>query len=88
MQLTNEIKTYLKREYSLYSGAVSFYKKAVKEFEKNITSRHRPFLKSLRPDKWAMKQTTSTGMHIPSSLQNGRNLNLLYVRLSGDRKIH
>lgn len=45
MQLTKEIKTYLKREYSLYSGAVSFYKKAVKEFEKKYHLTTQAFLK-------------------------------------------
>lgn len=45
MQLTNEIKTSLKREYSLYSGAVSFYKKAVKEFEKKYHLTTSTFLK-------------------------------------------
>ena len=33
MQETNEIKTSLKREYALYSNALAFYEKALKEFE-------------------------------------------------------
>ena len=33
MQLTDEIKTSLKREYDLCSNAATFYKKAIKEFE-------------------------------------------------------
>lgn len=45
MQLTNEIKTSLKREYSLYSGAIAFYKKAVKEFESKYHLTTQAFLK-------------------------------------------
>lgn len=45
MQLTNEIKTSLKREYSLYSGAIAFYKKAVKKFEKKYGLSTHTFLK-------------------------------------------
>ncbi|HJW87469.1 MAG TPA: hypothetical protein VJ440_12625 [Candidatus Brocadiaceae bacterium] len=33
MQLTDEIKASLKREYTLCSNAVAFYKKALKELE-------------------------------------------------------
>jgi hypothetical protein len=33
MQLTQETKTSLVREYGLCSNAVAFYKKAIKEFE-------------------------------------------------------
>ncbi|MBT3185203.1 MAG: hypothetical protein HN342_11850 [Nitrospina sp.] len=34
MQEANEIRTSLKREYVLYSSAMAFYEKALKEFEK------------------------------------------------------
>ena len=33
MQLTDEIKTSLKREYTLCSSAIAFYRKALKAFE-------------------------------------------------------
>jgi hypothetical protein len=34
MQLTQEAKTSLTREYALCSSAISFYKKSIKEFER------------------------------------------------------
>ena len=33
MELTEEIKTSLRREYALCSNAVTFYEKAIKDFE-------------------------------------------------------
>lgn len=45
MQITNEIKTSLKREYSLYSSAMAFYKKTVKEFEQKYHLTTHSFVK-------------------------------------------
>lgn len=45
MQITNEIRTSLKREYNLYSSAMAFYKKAVKEFEQKYHLTTPSFLK-------------------------------------------
>ncbi len=45
MQETNEIKTSLKREYALYSNALAFYEKALKEFEQKHRLTTQTFLK-------------------------------------------
>ncbi len=45
MQLTSEIKTSLKREYTLCSNTASFYKKALKEFERKYHLSTQAFLK-------------------------------------------
>jgi len=45
MQQANEIKVSLKREYALYSNAVTFYKKALQEFEEKYQLSTRTFLK-------------------------------------------
>ena len=45
MQQTNEIKTSLKREYDLYSNAMVFYKKTLKEFEQKHRLSTQVFLK-------------------------------------------
>ncbi|HLA48874.1 MAG: hypothetical protein A2W77_07860 [Nitrospinae bacterium RIFCSPLOWO2_12_39_16] len=51
MHFTNEIKTSLKRECSLYSGAIAFYKKAIKEFEKKYNLTTHAFLKKFESGK-------------------------------------
>ena len=45
MQLANEIKISLKREYALCSNAIAFYKKEVKEFEQKYNLSTQTFLK-------------------------------------------
>ncbi|HAG51210.1 MAG: hypothetical protein A2X87_04610 [Deltaproteobacteria bacterium GWC2_42_51] len=45
MQITNEIKTSLKREYVLCSNATAFYKKAIKVFEQKYRLSTQSFLK-------------------------------------------
>ena len=45
MQLTDEIKISLKREYALCSNAATFYKKAIKEFEQKYHLTTQTFLK-------------------------------------------
>ena len=45
MEQTNEIKTSLKREYDLYTGAIAFYKSALKELEQRHGINTRTFLK-------------------------------------------
>ena len=45
MQETNEIKASLKREYDLYSNALVFYEKAIKEFEQKHQLKTKIFLK-------------------------------------------
>lgn len=45
MQLTNELKSSLKREYTLCSNAVAFYKKALKKFEQKYHLSTQTFLK-------------------------------------------
>ncbi len=45
MQLTNELKSSLKREYTLCSNAVAFYKKALKKFEQKYHLSTNTFLK-------------------------------------------
>ena len=51
MQQTKEIKTSLKREYSMCSNAIAFYKKAVKEFEQKHNSTTKIFLKKFEAGK-------------------------------------
>lgn len=51
MQLTSEIKTSLKREYNLYSGAIAFYKKAIKEYEVKYHLTTQSFLKKFEAGK-------------------------------------
>ncbi|MBI3599477.1 MAG: hypothetical protein HY097_02415 [Nitrospinae bacterium] len=45
MQLTNEIKTSLNREYTFCSSAIAFYKKTIKEFEQKYRLTTQTFLK-------------------------------------------
>ncbi|MBI2472912.1 MAG: hypothetical protein HYV59_16985 [Planctomycetes bacterium] len=45
MNLTDELKTSLKREYTLCSNAIIFYKKTIKEFEKKYHLTTQTFLK-------------------------------------------
>ncbi len=45
MRITQEAKTSLKREYTLYSNAISFYKKALREFERKHHLNTQTFLK-------------------------------------------
>lgn len=51
MQLTSEIKTSLKREDNLYSGAIAFYKKAIKEYETKYHLTTQTFLKKFEAGK-------------------------------------
>ncbi|MBS3917463.1 MAG: hypothetical protein KG012_01115 [Deltaproteobacteria bacterium] len=45
MQITEEIKTLLRREYLLCSNAIAFYKRAIKDFEQKYNLSTRAFLK-------------------------------------------
>ena len=45
MHITQETKTSLKREYTLYANAISFYKKAIRELERKHRLSTRVFLK-------------------------------------------
>lgn len=45
MQLTQETKTSLVREYTLCSSAIAFYKKSIKEFERKYRITTNAFLK-------------------------------------------
>lgn len=45
MNITNEIRTSLKREYTQYSDAISFYKKTLKDFERKYHVTTQNFLK-------------------------------------------
>ncbi len=45
MRLTNEIKISLKREYTLCSNAIAFYRKSIKVFEQKHHITTRTFLK-------------------------------------------
>lgn len=45
MQLTQEAKTSLAREYALCSSAIAFYKKTLKEFERKYRITTTAFLK-------------------------------------------
>ncbi|MEK6776882.1 MAG: hypothetical protein AABY87_08390 [bacterium] len=45
MKIANEIKTSLKREYSLCANAVAFYRNALKQFEKKYHIPTKTFLK-------------------------------------------
>jgi hypothetical protein len=45
MQITEEIKTSLRREYLLCSNAIAFYKRAIKDFEQKYNLSTRAFLK-------------------------------------------
>jgi hypothetical protein len=45
MRMTNEAKTSLRREYTLYANAIAFYKKAIREFERKHRLSTQAFLK-------------------------------------------
>jgi hypothetical protein len=45
MRITQEAKTSLKREYTLYANAIAFYKKAIKELEQKHRLSTQTFLK-------------------------------------------
>ncbi len=45
MRITQEAKTSLKREYTLYSNAISFYKRAIRELERKHHLSTQTFLK-------------------------------------------
>lgn len=45
MRITQEAKTSLKREYTLYTNAIAFYKKAIKELEQKHSLSTNVFLK-------------------------------------------
>lgn len=45
MQITEEIKTSLKREYLLCSNAIAFYKRALKDLEQKYNLSTRAFVK-------------------------------------------
>lgn len=51
MQLTDEIKASLEREYILCSNAITFYKKAIKEFEQKYHLTTQTFLKRFEAGK-------------------------------------
>lgn len=51
MQLTDEIKASLKREYTLCSNAVAFYRKALKAFEHKHRITTQTFLKRFEAGK-------------------------------------
>jgi hypothetical protein len=45
MRITEETKTSLKREYTLYASAISFYKKTIRELEQKHSLSTQVFLK-------------------------------------------
>jgi len=45
MRITQEAKTSLKREYTLYANAIAFYKKAIRELEQKHRLSTNVFLK-------------------------------------------
>jgi hypothetical protein len=45
MRMTQEAKTSLKREYTLYANAIAFYKKAIRELERKHHLSTNVFLK-------------------------------------------
>lgn len=51
MRMTPEAKTSLKREYTLYSNAVAFYKKAIRDFERRHRLSTAVFLKRFESGK-------------------------------------
>ena len=51
MELAEEIKTSLRREYSLCSNAIAFYEKAVKDFEQKYHLSTEIFLKQFEACK-------------------------------------
>ncbi len=51
MRMTQEAKTSLKREYTLYTNAIAFYKKAIKELEQKHGLSTRAFLKQFASGK-------------------------------------
>ena len=51
MQLTDESKASLKREYTLCSNAVAFYRKALKVFEHKHRTTTQTFLKRFEASK-------------------------------------
>jgi hypothetical protein len=51
MELTGEIKTSLMREYTLYSNAIAFYEKAIKDFEQKYHLLTDTFLKQFEAGK-------------------------------------
>lgn len=51
MRMTQEAKTSLKREYTLYSNAIAFYKKALRELEQKHHLSTSVFLKRFESGK-------------------------------------
>jgi hypothetical protein len=51
MRITQEAKTSLKREYALYSNAIAFYKKAIRELERKHHLSTNIFLKRFESGK-------------------------------------
>ncbi|OGW29571.1 MAG: hypothetical protein A2X56_13150 [Nitrospirae bacterium GWC2_57_13] len=51
MRMTAEAKTSLRREYALYTNAVAFYKKALRELEKKHRLSTQSFLKRFESGK-------------------------------------
>jgi hypothetical protein len=80
MQITNEIKTSLRREYNLCSGAIAFYKKALKGFEQKYRTTTSTFLKKFESgrlgddsdyfDWYAFAKLLSKWQEIRSAIQS------------------
>jgi len=51
MRMTQETKTSLQREYTLYAGAIAFYKKTIREFEQKHRLSTTVFLKRFESGK-------------------------------------
>jgi hypothetical protein len=51
MRMNQEAKTSLKREYTLYTNAIAFYKKAIRELEQKHRLSTRVFLKQFASGK-------------------------------------
>lgn len=51
MHITQEAKNSLKREYTLYTNAIAFYKKAIRELERKHRLSTRVFLKRFESGK-------------------------------------
>jgi len=51
MHITQETKTSLKREYTLYANAIAFYKKAIRELEQKHRLSTQVFLKRFESGK-------------------------------------
>ena len=79
MNITNKIKSSLKREYILCSNAAAFYKKGSENLSKNIIQ-HPNLSKRFEAGQIGMREITLIGMPLQNSLSSGKTQSALPLR--------